>query len=78
MIIDNCYVVMPEDAEEVRLMNEVILKHREEKIHTELVEKHTQNISFAISHSITELGLAETKTIVRTLERELRNFKADE
>lgn len=72
MIIDNNYVVLPENAEEVKASNEVILKLREEKHFKELISKHTTNILLAIGDSIGELGLAETKRIVRELNRNLR------
>lgn len=72
MIVDNNYVVRPRNAEEVRASNQAILKIREEKQHEELISKHTTNILLAIGDSIGELGLAETKRIVRELNRNLR------
>lgn len=74
MIIDNCYVVMPETAEEVNLMNEAILKYREEKQRQEMIQTCKNAISFEISDAIDKIGLAETKIIVRTLARELRGM----
>ena len=75
MIIDNCYVVMPENAEEVKLANEVILKLREDKLRAEHRQKCKMIISSAISDVISQIGLAETKNIVRELNRELREMK---
>ena len=75
MVIENTFVVHPCTAEEVRVSNEAILKLREEKQHKELVQKAKMAISFAIADSISTLGLAETKTIVRELHTELRTFK---
>ena len=43
------------------------------KEHDMLVKRCKMAISFEISHSISEIGLAETKTIVRELARELRD-----
>ena len=76
MIIDGCYLVEPENAEEVKLANEVILKLREEKLRAEHRQKCKMAISFAISDVISQIGfLAETKNIVRELNRELREMK---
>ena len=72
MIIDNNYVVLPENAEEVRVSNSAILKLREEKQREELISKHEVNIVLAVCDSIGELGLDETKRIVRELLRTLR------
>ena len=74
MIIDNCYMVMPETAEEVNLMNEAILKYREEKQRQEMIQTCKNAISFEIADAIDKIGLAETKIIVRTLARELRGM----
>lgn len=78
MIIDNCYVVMPENAEEVKIANEVILKLREEKLRAEHRQKCKMAISLAISDVISQIGLAETKNIVRELNRELRAMENQE
>ncbi len=75
MIIENNYVILPETAEEVLLANEAILKYREEKAKKELLQKHKMSISFAISDAIGEIGLEETKRIVRELNHELRTLK---
>lgn len=72
MIIDGCYFVEPENAEEVKLANEVILKLREDKLRAEHRQKCKMAISFAISDVISQIGLAETKNIVKELNRELR------
>lgn len=74
MIIDNCYVVTPETAEEVKLANEAILKYREQRAHDELIQRCKTAISFEISDTISQLGLSETKRIVRELAKELREL----
>lgn len=74
-IIDGCYFVEPETAEEVKLANEVILKFREEKLREEHRQRCKMAISSAISDVISQIGLAETKNIVRELNRELRLMK---
>lgn len=78
MIIDNCYVVMPETAEEVKLMNDAILKYREEKQRQETIQVCKNAIFLTITNVIDTVGLATTKTIVRELNRELREMKEDE
>lgn len=82
MIIDNYYVINPEDAEEVKAANEAILKIREQRIEIkeegykqEQILKAKLAISFAISDSISSIGLAETKNLVRKLNKELRKVK---
>ena len=72
MIIDGCNAIMPEDSEEVIKVNELLLKLREEKQHKELVEKHKERIFSEVITSIENLGLAETKRIVREIRDSLR------
>lgn len=74
-IIDGCYFVEPENAEEVKLANDVILKLREEKLREEHRQRCKMTISSAISDVISQIGLTETKNIVRELNRELRLMK---
>lgn len=75
MIIDNCYVVTPENAEEVKLANDAILKYREQCLRNEQIKKCKLAISDEISIAIRRIGLAETKRVVRELARELRQFE---
>lgn len=64
--------------EEFSAMNALVLKMREEKAHEELVQKCKHAISSQIADSISTIGLAETKTIVRILARELRELSDEE
>lgn len=58
---------------------EALLKEMRAKAeHEALVKSCKDEISFAISATILEIGLAETKTIVRELARELRGIKSDD
>lgn len=75
MIIDNCYVINPEDAEEVKAANEAILKIREERQMEEMRHRMKVTIGLSIDDSIAQIGLAETKIIVRELNRKLRELK---
>ena len=72
MIIDNNYVILPENAEEVKTANDAILKLRREKQREELIDKHRTNFALVAGDSISELGLNETKKIVRELQTMLR------
>ncbi len=60
--------------EEFSAMNALVLKMRKEKEHEELIQKCKHAISSQITDSISTIGLDETKTIVRTLARELREL----
>lgn len=71
MIIDNHYVMTPETEEEIIKVNELLLKMREENQHKELIEKYKQKISSEVIASIENLGLAETKRIIRGLLKEM-------
>lgn len=64
--------------EETEACLAIIMKMREEKAREEAIQKCKLTISSQIADSISKIGLAETKTIVRELARELRDFKADE
>lgn len=75
MVVENCYVVLPETAEEVEIMNAAILKHRKEKQRQEMIQTCKHAISSQIADAISKIGLAETKIIVRTLARELRGLE---
>ena len=73
--MSNLYVISPETAEEILAVNDLLLKMREENQKKELIQKCKTAISFQIGDSISTIGLAETKKIVRELARELREYK---
>ena len=72
MIIDNCALLTPMDAEEITAANEAILKIREERYKQEVRQRAEKMISLAVSDAISDIGLAETKTILRRLNKRLR------
>ena len=74
MIIDNCYVITAETAEEVKAANEAILKIREERQRQEAIQKCKMAISFEVSNAISGIGLEEVKRIIRELNHELRRL----
>jgi hypothetical protein len=62
-------------ADEFLAVSELITKMREEQMRKEIITKCKKAIGFKIFDSINEIGLEETKRIVRELNRELReNF----
>lgn len=63
---------------EYAAMSALVRKMRQEEAHEELVQKCKHAISSQIADSISTIGLAETKTIVRTLSRELRGLSDEE
>lgn len=71
MIIDNCIVITPENAVEVIAANDAILKIRERKEKEREREKCKLAIAVEISNVISKLGVAETKTIVRGLLKDI-------
>lgn len=75
-MINAMNVIMPETKEEIEAVNAMLLDMRAKKEHEILVKKCKMAISFEISDSISKIGLDDTKTIVRELARELRNFPA--
>lgn len=60
---------------ETKACIELIRQMRAEEEHKRLVQKRKTSISFEISASINEIGLDETKKIVRELNRELKDLK---
>ena len=65
-------------ADEVDALNTCLKNIREEKERTRKIQKCKNEISFQISDAIEQIGLAETKKIVRELARELRSFKEED
>ena len=61
-------------ADEFRAVSELIYKMREDQMRKETITKCKMAISFEISNSINEIGLEETKRVVRELNRELREL----
>lgn len=64
--------------DEITACMEVVEKMRAEKARKEKIQKTKNEISFAIAAAIPEIGLEETKKIVRELNRELRNMPLEE
>lgn len=75
MIIDNCYVVEPLTAEEVKLANEVILAYREEKAKKEAIKQNEEYLRSVVIDTIDAIGLEETKRIIREINRNLRGLQ---
>ena len=64
----------PETEEEIQAVNDLLEKMRKEKAHEEKVQFYKKSIRYEIARAMGELGLEETKKIVRLLSAELREF----
>lgn len=69
------YLLTTDEADALNAHLKII---REEKERIKKIQKCKTEISFQISDAIGEIGLAETKRIVRELARELRSFKEED
>lgn len=69
-VIEFCGYTLTDDEAEacMALLRDIWKRKRQEK----LIQKAKTSISFEISNAISEIGLEETKRIVRELNRELR------
>lgn len=65
--------ILTED--EIEACREVLKEIRAKKEHDKLVQLARKMIGFEISYAISNIGLEETKRIVRELNRELRELK---
>ena len=74
--IEFCGYTLTDDEAQacMAFLRDIWDKKRQEK----LIQKAKMSISFEISNAISEIGLETTKHIVRELNRELRELKADE
>lgn len=58
--------------EEFVAMSDLVTKMRKEKAKEQAIKEAKMAISFEVSHAISEIGLEETKRIVREIARDLR------
>lgn len=65
-------------TDEADALNTYLKIIREEKERARKIQNCKTEISFQISDAIDQIGLAETKKIVRELARELRSFKEED
>ncbi len=68
----NDYVVHV-TAEEYTAMNDLVKKMRAEEARKQAIKNARMTIGFEVSHAISEIGLEETKRIVREISRELKS-----
>lgn len=66
------------DAEEAQALEEFLIQMRAEKARQRRIEACKSFISFAIGNTIAEIGLCETKRIVRELHTELKRLKTED
>ena len=72
-VIEFCGYTLTDDEAEacMTLLQDIWQRKRQKK----LIQKAKTSISFEISNAISEIGLEETKRIVRELNRELREMQ---
>lgn len=68
----NDYVVHV-TAEEYTAMNDLVKKMRAEEARKQAIKNARMTIGFEVSHAISEIGLEETKHIIREISRELKS-----
>jgi hypothetical protein len=61
--------------DECEALHGCLIEIREKKRHDQLIQACKTNISFQINGAIALIGLAETKRLVRELNRELRGYE---
>ena len=71
-----CNFILTKEEEKACL--ELIEKMREEEERKQKLQKTKNEISFAIAAAISEIGLEETKKIIRQINRELRDMPTEE
>ena len=69
------YIITFENDEEIQAVKKLIEEMRAEEKRKERRQYHKHCISSCIAGSIGELGLEETKRIIRELNKELRELK---
>lgn len=69
------YIVSFENDEEIQAVKKLIEEMRAEEKRKERIQFHKHCISSCIAHSVGELGLEETKRVIRELSKELRELK---
>lgn len=69
------YLLTEDEAEQ---LTNLLLTIRKEKEKERLIQKAKMAISFEISDAISRIGLAETKRIVRELNKELTHLPSKE
>ena len=64
-------------SKESEALETLLKKMREEEAREQAIKKAKMTISFEVSHAISEIGLEETKRIVREISRELKSVSED-
>lgn len=76
VVFNNEHLILTE--EEATAVEELLKEMRAQKHKEKMIAMHTNIIRHDIGQALTELGLAETKRIIRELTRNLNNIRAGE
>ena len=64
--------VLPQTDEEIKAVEELLTKMREERRREEAIRQNTERLENIVMATIEAIGLEETKRIIRNINRSLR------
>lgn len=64
--------VLPQTDEEIKAVEELLTKMREERRREEAIQQNTEHLENIVMATIEAIGLEETKRIIRNINRSLR------
>jgi hypothetical protein len=64
--------VLPQTDEEIKAVEELLTKMREERRKEETIRQNTEHLENIVMATIDAIGLEETKRIIRSINRSLR------
>lgn len=64
--------VLPQTDEEIKAVEELLTKMREERRREEAIRQNTEHLENIVMATIEAIGLEETKRIIRNINRSLR------
>lgn len=67
--------VLPQTDEEIKAVEELLTKMREERRKEEAIRKNTEHLENIVMATIDAIGLEETKRIIRNINRSLRKVE---
>lgn len=67
--------VLPQTDEEMKAVEELLTKMREDKRKEEAIRQNTERLEYIVMTTIDAIGLEDTKRIIRNINRSLREVK---
>lgn len=67
--------VLPQTDEEMKAVEELLTKMREDKRKEEAIRQNTERLEYIVMTTIDAIGLENTKRIIRNINRSLREVK---